>query len=501
MENERGFVDTTDNQKEAYEKYIDDSTGPYIAQVKYNVDPLKMGRLGVNIGALSSTAEPKPDQVIWCQYLSPFYGSKSIRATSKTDPLSYQYTQHSYGMWAVPPDIDTHVLVMFAKGEKGTQAFWIGCIQDPVTNYMVPGLASNSNTGEGVATAGEFDVAPGQAAETSKYGTEFLPAGEKNRRILDATDTLDELEKWQLPLNVRLADQLRQEGLVQDTVRGTTSSSARRETPSNVFGWSTPGPLLPGESPVNIGLEGLPTLVNRGIGHTFVMDDGDALGNNQLTRLRTSTGHQLLMNDTNGVVYLANGSGKAWIEMDREGKIVVYSSSGISFRTEGDFNLHSDNNIQFHAKNKINFTSENDVTLNAEKYVYVMGDSGILSASQNGAVRHYGKLGISSYTPEMQLHGAGKRIDLASGGEVHFNSVSAQEDWGPTWLVPDHAKVGITSTGAVDIVHRDEEGNDVPPINGEKINTKITNTTVSEFVTHEPFERTSYQRKSKFAKQ
>ena len=31
------------------------------------------------------------------------------------------------------------------------------------------------------------------------------------------------------------------QGLVQDNVRGTTSSSARRESPSAVFGISTPG--------------------------------------------------------------------------------------------------------------------------------------------------------------------------------------------------------------------------------------------------------------------
>ena len=489
----RGYVDTQDNQKDFSEKYVDDSAGPYIAQVKYTIDPLKMGRLGVNIPALSNTNNPSSEQIIWCQYLSPFYGAKSINSVDKSDPLSYSSSQHSYGMWAIPPDIDTNVLVIFAKAENQKNlAFWIGCIQDPVTNHMVPGLGSNINTGEGSDTAGEFP-APGDSddPDVNKYGAKFLPAGEKNRGILGPGETLSALSKWQLPLNVRLADQLQMAGLVQDPIRGTTSSSARRESPSNVFGWSTPGPVLADSKTLNIGIDNSPELLDRGIGHSFVMDDGDLLGNNQLTRLRTSSGHQLLMHDTEGVVYLANGSGKAWIEMDRDGKINVYSSQGISFRSEGDFNIHADNNIQFHAKKDIKFTSENNFVVNSERRVYVMGNTGILSASQKGAVRHYGSLGISSYTPKTQLHGAGTRIDLASAGQVHFNSVRPQSTWGPTWLTPDHVQVGITATGQVDVITKDPQGNTIAPTSGTTIRTKQTKTTVSELVTHEPFTRVS----------
>ena len=112
----RGFTDSQDNQKDFNEKYIDNSPGPYIATVKTTADPLRMGRLGVNIPALTNTTDPKPAQIVWCNYLSPFYGVKSLKAVSKTDPYKFQTTQQSYGMWAVPPDIDTTVLVIFAKG-------------------------------------------------------------------------------------------------------------------------------------------------------------------------------------------------------------------------------------------------------------------------------------------------------------------------------------------------------------------------------------------------
>ena len=474
----RGFSDTQDNQKSFNEKFVDNDPGPYIATVKVTNDPLRMGRLGVNIPALTQTTDPKPSQIIWCQYLSPFYGAKSLNAVSKTDPYDYKETQHSYGMWAVPPDVDTDVLVIFAKGEQSNaSAFWIGCVQKPLVNQQVPANGATERTRLGAGGA-DFGQNKQQA-----YGTDFLPAGEKNQRMYEDGETLANANQWQYPVNDVLSDQLNTQGLVQDNVRGTTSSSARRESPSRVFGINTPGSIRDDSRELNIGLGNSKVKTDRNPGHSFVMDDGDVNGQNQMTRIRTASGHQLLMHDTEGVVYLANASGKAFIEMDSEGHISLYSNKGISIRSGGDFDLHSDKNINFHAKQKIRFTAEQHVAINAEKYIYVMGNSGVLSASKAGAVRHYARDGISSFTDGTQLHGANGRIDLA-GSQVHFNSVSARRSWGPTWLKPDHSRIGIKVGQNDDIVA------DAPLING-RANTKKTKTTISKdkFVTHEPRNR------------
>ena len=218
------------------------------------------------------------------------------------------------------------------------------------------------------------------------------------------------------------------------------------------------------------------------------MDDGDVNGDNQLTRLRTASGHQLLMHDTEGVVYLANGSGKAFIEMDKDGTISVYSDGGINLRSSRDFNLHSETNINFHAKGTINFTSENHLALNAEGYLFAMGEKGIFNSSQKGAVRHYGRDGISSFTNGTQLHGASGRIDLA-GSQVHFNSVGASSTWGPSWLKPDAIGIKVTE-GLIDI-------DDDTPLTGAKVNKIDNKTTVTDFVTHEPYDRQSSTARTK----
>lgn len=468
---QRGFTDSFDNQKYFSQKYLDKDPGPYIGTVKFPNDPAKMGRLGVNIPALTGTNDPKPDQIIWCQYLSPFYGVKSLQSVDKTDPYNYSASQTSYGMWAVPPDVDTTVMVIFAKGDQDRfNAFWMGCVQEPNMNQQIPGHAASQDTAM-PSIGGDFSE-----SKQDTYGTDILPTGEKNR----ATE-VDTIEQLKFPINDKLADQLMRQGLVADQVRGTTTSSARRESPSAVFGISTPGRIKSDSKKPNIGLDDRPVSVDRDHGHSFVMDDGASDGTNQLTRLRTASGHQLLMHDSNGIVYLANASGNAWIEMNRDGRIDVYSGvGGINLRTQGDFNLHSDANINMHASGQIRMSATEEIVKSAGTYMLNLGEKGIFNSSQSGSIRDYAKDGITSFTDGQQLHGAGGQIHLA-GAQVHFNSTSASATWGPKWLDTDAAGMTERQEGDVELAKKGIE-----PL---KPFTKQTSTTVHRFVTHEPMPR------------
>jgi len=462
------------------------NAGPFLAIVKNNVDPTRMGRLKVHIPSLAKTSDPGDSQLITCEYLAPFYGAKGSRY-AKGAGNQYEDSQHSYGMWMVPPDIETKVLVIFAEG-KMEQAYWIGCIQEPFTNHMTPGIASSTNTNDALDGTFEGADAGFQEDKQTKYGTKNVPSGELNRNRQGALQN-GNYDSIPRPIHP-FAETLLKQGLSADDIRGNTSSSARRETPSQVFGISTPGRKDTQSQKEFVGTKDSQTqdFVTRKTGHTFVMDDGDVDGNNQLTRLRTASGHQLLMHDTEGVVYLANGSGKAFIEMDKDGTISVYSDGGINLRSGRDFNLHSETNINFHAKGTINFTSENHLALNAEGYLFAMGEKGVFSSAQKGAVRHYSRDGISSYTEGTQLHGAAGRIDLA-GSQVHFNSVKASELWGPKWLEADAIGIKVTE-GLIDI-------DDDTPLSRGKPNKIDNRTTVTDFVTHEPYDRQSSTARTK----
>ena len=471
--------------------------GPYLGIVKGNMDPTRMGRLKVHIPSLAKTSDPTENQLITCEYLAPFYGAKGGRY-AKGAGTGFEDSQHSYGMWMVPPDLETKVLVIFAEG-KMEQAYWIGCVQEPYTNHMTPGIASSTNTNDALDGTFEGADAGFQQDKKSKYGTTNVPSGELNRNRQGALQN-GNYESIPKPIHP-FAETLLKQGLSADDIRGNTSSSARRETPSHVFGISTPGRKDETTTKVKVGTKDteLQDYVTRKTGHTFVMDDGAVDGTNQLTRLRTASGHQLLMHDTEGVVYLANGSGKAFIEMDRDGTISVYSDGGINMRSGRDFNVHSDMNINFHAKGAINFTSETNVALNAEGYVFAMGDKGVFTSSQNGVIQDYALKGITSYTPAQQLHGAKGQFHL-QGSQVHFNKPMGRPgsgggtsiaDWGPSWLKPDSEYVRIKVTdGLIDI----DDDNPLPQGKPNKIENK---TTVSDFVTHEPYDRQSSTQRTK----
>ena len=438
--------------------------GPYIGIVKGNIDPLKMGRLNVLIPALSKTTEATEQNVIECRYLSPFSGHKGLTYTKEGN--KYEDSQFSYGFWAVPPDLETRVLVIFAEG-KIENAFWIVCIQEPITNHMIPGIASTSNV---VDDSGK--------SASAEYGSLNIPAGEVNRT---KGVTFTNFEEKPHPIHP-FADTLLKQGLIGDNVRGTTTSSAQRESPSQVFGMSTPGRKNFGAKNRNVGPSNdfAEDKVDRLTGHSFVMDDGAEAGTNQLTRLRTASGHQLLMHDTAGVVYIANGSGNSYIEMTRDGRIDIYSGiGGINLRTEGDFNLHSDSNINFHANGNIRMRAESefiqssDIALNVSK-------NGTFNSSTDGSISTFGKSGISSFTPGQQLHGASGGTHLA-GGNIHFNSVGPSSSWGPGWL--DNAAVAMEPRDEGD-VELTKKG--IEPL---QMFSRETKTTVHRFVTHEPMFR------------
>jgi hypothetical protein len=452
--------------------------GPYLGTVKGNLDPARMGRLKVHIPSLSKTTDPREDQLITCEYLAPFYGAKGGKY-AKGAGTSFEDSQHSYGMWMVPPDLETKVLVIFAEG-KMEQAYWMGCVQEPYTNHMMPGIASSTNTNDALDGTFEGADAGFQDDKQSKYGSKNVPSGELNRNKQGALQN-GNYEATPKPIHP-FAETLLKQGLSADDVRGNTSSSARRETPSQVFGISTPGRKDSSTTKVDVGTKesGAKDFVTRKTGHTFVMDDGAVDGTNQLTRLRTASGHQLLMHDTEGVVYIANGSGNAYIEMQRNGRIDVYSGfGGINLRTEGDFNLHSDSNINMHANGQIRMSAAKEMIHSADVMLN-LGTKGILNSSQKGAIRDYARDGLSSFTKGTQLHGAGGQIHLA-GQQVHFNSTQASDKWGPSWLTQEKAGMQLREEGDVELVQKG-----VSPL---KAFTRQTKTTVHRFVTHEPMFR------------
>ncbi len=335
---------------------------PCIARVVSHGDPTYMGKIRVELlRNVGNNNETQPGQILDVNYCSPFFGTTSEEYLGE-DPDDYNNTQKSYGMWMIPPDPGTYGLVVFHQG-KIEQGYWIGGIlKNTGVNFMMPGVAATKFNND----------------DASKR----LPVADLNRLAATSTGIDTKILKPRHPL----ADVLESQGLLEDDTRGITTSSARRETPSMVFGISTPGPFDK-QSGAKEGIAGeAPNKKNIPVSHlggtTFVMDDGDdkyirdtvvadgppkyiskeqgeeggevTIPHNELFRIRTRTGHQILLHNSEDLIYITNSRGTSWIEMTSDGKIDIYAQDSISVRTQNDFNFYADRDFNIEVGRNFN---------------------------------------------------------------------------------------------------------------------------------------------------
>lgn len=377
--------------------------GPFLARITNLLDPTYMGAIEVTIEKGFASSSDIQSQTYIVQHLTPFYGVTSVKHEG-TDPRSFDDVQKSYGMWFVPPDIGTQVLVIFIDGDPN-QGFWIGCIADKYQNHMIPGIAASQTA----------YLSPEQEI---KYGTKNLPVSEFHKRSTKSQINPNSIQKPIHPF----ADRLLAQGLLLDTVRGVTTSSARREVPSSVFGISTPGPIDPTGKKGQVGYETKAMVpVSRLGGSQFVMDDGDAAGQNELVRLRTRTGHQILMHNSSDLIYIANSKGSAWIELTSNGKIDIFAEDSVSIHSAVDFNFRADRDINLEAGRNINVKASGSLNVNVRENYNLIVD-------QNGKILFSGSLDTQvnddiKLTTSANYHlGAGQNVIQTASGDTNIKS-------------------------------------------------------------------------------
>ena len=341
-------------------------TATQIGIVKDNISPARDGRLRVWIPDFGGD-ETNPRTWRTVNYANPYMGSTYQPSSSQNN--NFTGVSHSYGMWAVAPDIGNVVLCTFVNGDP-ERGFWFACVQGPVSNWMVPGIASSTN----IDTSMVSDAIKPSILPSSNVPPQVLPVADFNENIDGSINETFYTNKK--PVHEYQASILFKQGLDRDGLRGAVTSSAQRETPSHVFGISTPGRALtkdPADDPgyvdkVNAG--NIPAdqyaVASRKGGHTFVMDDGDSTGSNQMVRIRTAGGHQITMSDDQATVYVGHMDGTSWVEIDKTG-IKIYTAGDFSVRSEGNFNLHADKDINIQSGGTINIASESSFNLNSAK--------------------------------------------------------------------------------------------------------------------------------------
>jgi hypothetical protein len=413
--------------------------GPFIGTVRNNIDPTRTGRLQVYIEQFAG--DNPDDESLWrtVSYAPPFYGYTPHSGTNE-GAGTFTGNQQSYGMWFTPPDLDSQVICFFVAGDPN-QGYWTNCVQEPGINHMVPAIGASR----------KFNL---ENSPQDNYfaGASQLPVTEINNENEAITEDPRFFDKPK-PVHSYLAGVMMQQGLIKDTVRGPITSNAQRESPSAVFGVSTPGKAIYqgglNELDIKNKLERgeiSPTearVIARRGGHSIVLDDGNLEGKDTLVRIRTAKGHQITMSDDGDCFYIIHANGQSWLEFGKQGTVDVFSTNSVNVRTQGTINLHADKDINMFAGGAINMKSTT-MKFQGDASVDIIGTGKMTLYSKNLiGIKSDGSLALKNTSSGSWDGGAALNF---KAGCINLNSGSAA----PVNTPPDIKDLSLADTKFVE---------------------------------------------------
>jgi len=298
--------------------------GVFIGKIKDNVDPEGLGRLRVWISQLSASKESDERSWFTVRYCPPFAGAENSSDEAKgLDSTKVNDTNKSYGFWAVPPHKNVNVLCSFINGES-TQGVWWACLPHDGHTHSLPGLAG------GQTHDGKVSI-----------------VSERNR--FNSKDAQSE-NRPEHPLTNNLKNQ----GTEKDLLRGMNNAGPFRNKdkhPGYAYGFVSPAQ------------------------HQILIDDGED-GNSGQIKLRVNTGASITIDAKSGFINIINSTGSAWMEIDADGNIDVYSEKDYSVGVMGNINLSAGGQVNIEAAGGINMAAAKNMTIESCEVLHITGMAG-----------------------------------------------------------------------------------------------------------------------------
>lgn len=286
---------------------------PFIVEgfVVSTEDPDQMGRLKIWCPGIDAD-DYQVDQLPWAEYASPFGGITQDFPAGRNSNKSTG--QVAYGFWAIPK-LNAQVFIFFLNGNQNRR-FYFASYMDLHRNRSLPGGRNLKPIPDNKWADGPWtDVyEPLEPAYTNarKAGLDKdLERGPHERQVAQART-------------------------IKDGKDGYAVSPADKYLDSQAYCWVTPGH------------------------HMFVMNDTPE--NNRI-RVKTCEGNQIILDDTNGRIYISTSIGNSWFEMDEYGHVHIYGAKSISVRADEDVNISAERNINLRAKGGIHMRGEADVRI------------------------------------------------------------------------------------------------------------------------------------------
>lgn len=316
-------------------------------------DPQESGRIKVVCSQWGDTFDTPLDSLPWVTYISPVGGD--VSAGTRGPGIQSTVGRVPYGFWAIPR-VGSQVVVLCIDGDPTMRAYF-GSVFAPMTTNALPhgrftyddhpAIKTSSPIPYGPMTSSETPIQPladnlkkafgNQRAnfEWQTRAADYQVSGVRPEH-LDYTATT-------APDDEHIRDDLTPTDWISTQGYNTTRYDDE-ESESKVFSFTSPG------------------------FHSWSMDDRQE---NCRQRIRTTSGHQILLDDTNERIYISTAEGNNWVEMDQNGNIDVYSANTINVHSVRDLNLTSDETVRIQGKKGVHIKSDDEMRIETNKHLHV----------------------------------------------------------------------------------------------------------------------------------
>lgn len=411
---------------------------PTIGIVVDTNDPQQRGRVRVACPALGDNPDPTAMDVSglpWAQVSTPFGGfiNQGFRANGESITGNT-----SYGMFN-GAKVGAKALVNLIDGNSNMRVVEGFLYDKGGANTMPHGRFKVSGGSEGPLAVESTPISPlydnfqtafsnpffntgsvNNSAEWMSRVSDYSVAahGEKDRGI-DQNDNDDK--------NVTLTDSA---GVTRNITQGsadnrmgdTPSMSGERDSSLDpqTYCWVTPG------------------------FHAISMDD--RAGNTRM-RFRSTTGHQIILDDTNERIYIGTNKGANWIEMDSCGNIDVHSSVRVNIHAAKDLNFTAGETIRMTAK-QVHIHSEEETRITAKTDLHVHGTGNLLMGSSGDVKLH--SLADTHIFSQMNVYtSALESIHNQANTSINFESKAAFNILGQTVCMTGQSTVDVLGSSSI----------------------------------------------------
>lgn len=402
-------------------------------------DPHQMGRLRIACPMWGDQANPTAEQIQhlpWAMYVSPFAGSTNQMPQGAGEDISDGTM--AYGMWNIPK-LGANVLVTMLDDDPAYR-MWLGCVYEHSTPHTMPHGRFNESDGNRATNTNEVEINPLSNSLKAGFGTDKTKyewrtrASDYSVAAVDAATIQSDngLTSSKTPddKDVEISESdgnttTRRNGYAKrreaDKVENSDPYTDGQSYSSQVYSWVSPG------------------------FHAISMDDRPE---NCRMRFRTTTGHQILLDDTNERIYISTQRGENWMEMDTNGNIDVFSNRRLSIHAANDINMTAGESIRFQAP-EIHITANDTFKVHAETGpIDIRAAAGDLRVCAEGDIKLETNANLSSLVADDFKMSTGKEISMLAGTGAKLTASSGVDIDGGSYIKETAGRIDMNGPAA-----------------------------------------------------